>query len=69
MANMKSRTFYNLKELLEMKGYYQPLSHEDIEAAAEYIDMQDEDYTIFQWLKDTEENYPQWLEMGERCWE
>lgn len=67
--DMKSRTFYNLKELLKREDYYQNLTDEDIEAAADYIEMQGEDYTIFQWLEDTGQNYPQWLQIGERCWE
>jgi hypothetical protein len=30
-------------------------------AALDYIDMQDVSYTIFDWLKDTEQNYPDQL--------
>lgn len=55
----ESRDFYNLKELLIMRGFH--VSDDYIAAAVEYIDMQPESYTIFQWLKDTMMNYPEEL--------
>lgn len=51
------RLFYNLKELLRIKGYKVPDAY--IWSVADYIENCPVSYTIFDWLRDTEANYPE----------
>lgn len=57
----------SLREWLNVNGYR--LSDDDVIAAAEYIEMSGPEYTIFDWFRDTKQNYPQFLEIGSEVFE
>lgn len=60
MMNSKVREVHTLSALLKQRGYDK--TSKDvyyIQAALDYIDLQPVEYTIFDWLRDTEQNYPE----------
>ena len=59
----KPREYYNIKMLLGNKGYIDAAENDTyIWSVLDYLDMMPNDYTIFDWLKDTEQNYPEDLQ-------
>ena len=58
----KPREFYNVKVLLGNHGYLDKADDDAyIWSILDYLDLMPNDYTIFDWLRDTEENYPETL--------
>ena len=56
----KPRDYYNIKVLLGNSGYLVAADNETyIWAVLDYLEMMPNDYTIFDWLRDTEQNYPE----------
>ena|GEM_PF-3816789 len=53
------RDFYNLRALLKQRGYN--VSDDYIWSVIDYLDLCPDTYTIFDWLEDTEKNYPDTL--------
>lgn len=53
----KDREFYTLKAMLIRAGYTK-VTDEYIFAVQDWLKFADVDYTMFDWLKDTQENYP-----------
>ena len=57
---MKPRLYYDVQELLRRRGYTAAADNDNyIWSVLDYLDLQDNDYTIFQWLDDTIMNYPE----------
>ena len=62
MLNSKPREFYNVKVLLGNHGYLDKANDDVyIWSILDYLDLMPNDYTIFDWLRATEENYPETL--------
>lgn len=54
----KDREYFTIKKALEKEGL--KLSQEvTIGDIMEYLEMAEDDYTIFDWIKDTKMNYPE----------
>lgn len=66
---MKPRLYYEIQEILKRNGYnvYSQWADNYIWSVMDYLDMQDNDYTVLQWFDDTKKNYPQDLEELGRC--
>ena len=59
------RLFHTLRKLLLSKGYVSTAN--DTNLVWSFVDsimLAPENYTVFDWLEDTEENYPECLEPG-----
>lgn len=58
---MKPREYYNIVALLKSHGYLDAANNDTyIWSVLDYLDsMNDNTYTIFDWLRDTERNYPE----------
>lgn len=55
-----TREYYDLQALLKKEGYKEVADDDNyIGNVIDYLSTQDTDYTIFDWLKDTKENYPE----------
>lgn len=53
------REYYDLQALLRREGYKEVAEDDNyIWCVLDYLSCQDNKYTIFDWLKDTKENYP-----------
>ena len=63
MMNSKVREVNTLSALLKQRGYKATAENVAyLKDVLYYIDLQPVEYTIFDWLRDTEQNYPEELE-------
>lgn len=53
----KDREFYTIRAVLVNAGYTK-VTDEYIFAVQDLLQFQPADYTVFDWFKDTKENYP-----------
>ena len=55
----KPREYYNIVALLKKEGYARAANNDlYVWSIVDYLNAMPRDYTIFDWLKDTEQNYP-----------